>query len=238
MFSTKCFLLFPRAFVLTKCKTFGSYVHLSNHFDFIENFRLFLSSQHFRLLTYYTKTHEYIKCEDEEKEIENNKKCDDTLKKKESSAEITHNELRGKLTQRKKYRVGISKYGTEKLGEIVYVDIMYKINELVEKGECIATIESVKSVGDVYAPISGVITDVNTKIMEEVNFINKDPENEGWIIEIETDNVDEKEILNSEEYKRLREEEERLEELRAQQSETFHTDVQGKETIQNTTEKQ
>lgn len=171
-----------------------------------------------RLLTYYTKTHEYIKWKsDNESVVEGEcaeEQNDDSLQwKAKTENRFEHNENMKAQARGKKCRVGISKYGTKKLGEVVYVDIMHKINDRVEKGECIATVESVKSVGDVYTPIGGVVTNVNNKIVDEVNLINTDSEEEGWIIEMEVDNINEEEVLSLSEYKKLCEEEERLDKL-------------------------
>ncbi|EUD67176.1 hypothetical protein C922_02326 [Plasmodium inui San Antonio 1] len=147
-----------------------------------------------RFITYYTKSHEYIKINDEqltELKKKNNVKC----------------------------KIGISNYGTEKLGEIVYIDISHNINEYVKKGDCIATVESVKSVGDVYTPISGQIVDINDKIVDNVNLMNENSETDGWILELLTNDVNEKEIMSFSEYKKMCEEEEQREATKIQQNE-------------------
>ncbi|GAW81096.1 glycine cleavage system H protein [Plasmodium gonderi] len=147
-----------------------------------------------RFITYYTKSHEYIKINDENlKELKNknNVKC----------------------------KIGISNYGTEKLGEIVYIDIPHNINDYVKKGDCIATVESVKSVGDVYTPISGKIVDINNKIMDNVNLMNGNSEADGWIVELLTNDVNEKETMSFSEYKKICEEEQQKEEIKVQQNE-------------------
>lgn len=204
-------------FTSVKCTTFFRQVHRLNPF-FIFSKKCYNHIKKTQYLTYYTKTHEYIKWKDE-------KNCTSLELKKEETKEVKTNvEKKAKLKEGIKCRIGISKYGTEKLGEVVYVDIMHKINDKVKKGECIATIESVKSVGDVYTPIGGVITDVNKKIMDEVNLINIDSEEEGWLIEMEVDNINEKEVLNFSEYKKLCEEEERIKELQNEHNETNETD--------------
>lgn len=154
----------------------------------------FLNNYYKRLITYYTKTHEYIKIED------------------------------GNLNNRKdmtnvKCKIGISNYGTHKLGEIVYVDVAHNINDHVKKGDCIATIESVKSVGDVYTPVSGKIININNKIIDNVNLMNEQSEIDGWIMELETNQINEKEIMNISEYEKMCEEEEQNEEKKIQQNE-------------------
>ncbi|CRG96380.1 glycine cleavage H protein, putative [Plasmodium gallinaceum] len=158
-----------------------------------------------KFITYYTKTHEYIKINEENlKDLKNkNIKC----------------------------KIGISNYGTEKLGEIVYIDIIYNINDYVKKGDCIATIESVKSVGDVYTPISGKITNINNKIIDNINLMNKSSESDGWIIELLTNDIDEKEILDISEYKKICDEEEEKEETKIQQNEINSLEEKNKNKI-------
>lgn len=217
---------FPNAFASTKRRFFFRKLH---NWNFIFSKKGFIPCN-IRLLTYYTKTHEYIKwksCDEGvvEGECVKEKNGGNLRGKVKTEGKYVHNENMKTQTKGKKCRVGISKYGTEKLGEVVYVDIMHKINDRVEKGECIATVESVKSVGDVYTPIGGVVTDVNNKIMDEVNLINRDSEEEGWIIEMEVDDINEKEVLSLSEYKKLCEEEDRQERLQTEQIEqTGNTD--------------
>ncbi|KEG02264.1 glycine cleavage system H protein, putative [Plasmodium vinckei vinckei] len=149
---------------------------------------------HKQFITYYTKTHEYININEGEnlKELKNkNIKC----------------------------KIGISNYGTEKLGEIVYIDIINSVNDYVKKGDCIATIESVKSVGDVYTPVSGKIVDINKKIVDNINLMNENSETDGWIMELLTNDINENEILSMSEYKKMCDEEEVKEEKERQQNE-------------------
>ncbi|VWU50361.1 glycine cleavage system H protein [Hepatocystis sp. ex Piliocolobus tephrosceles] len=177
------------------------------------------SAKHF--ITYYTASHEYIKINDE------------NLKERKTNGDI-------------KCKIGISKYGTEKLGEIVFIDVTQKINDHVKKGDCIATIESVKSVGDVYTPISGKIININNQLIDNVNLINKNPESDGWIMELLAKDINETEIMDNSEYKQLCEKEEQNEETTLQQSEINYLkekkesklfDVKDIERIQNKEEK-
>ncbi|SBT35573.1 glycine cleavage system H protein, putative [Plasmodium ovale wallikeri] len=144
--------------------------------------------------TYYTKTHEYIRI-------------------KEGSV----NELKNKSGV--KCKIGISNYGTEKLGEIVYIDVTHNINDYVKKGDCIATIESVKSVGDVYTPISGKIININSELIDNINLMNENPESSGWIMELLTNDINDKEIMDISEYKKICQEEEQKEETTLKQNE-------------------
>ncbi len=79
---------------------------------------------------------------------------------------------------------GITDHAQEMLTDIVFVELPEK-GAHVEKGAQIGVVESVKAVSDVYAPVSGVIADVNTRLEESPELLNSDPYGEGWIFTIE-----------------------------------------------------
>jgi glycine cleavage system H protein len=79
--------------------------------------------------------------------------------------------------------VGISDYAQDALGDVVYVDLP-AIGRSVAAGESIAEVESTKSVNDVYAPISGVVTSVNEPLMDAPELVNSDPFGVGWFVTI------------------------------------------------------
>lgn len=79
--------------------------------------------------------------------------------------------------------VGISDYAQDALGDVVYVDLP-AVGRSVAAGESIAEVESTKSVNDVYAPISGVVTTVNEPLMEAPELVNSDPFGAGWFVTI------------------------------------------------------
>lgn len=79
--------------------------------------------------------------------------------------------------------VGISEYAQDALGDIVYVDLP-DVGRAVETGEGIAEVESTKSVNDVYAPISGVVTSVNELLIDAPELVNSDPFGTGWFVTI------------------------------------------------------
>jgi len=89
---------------------------------------------------------------------------------------------------------GITDHAQEMLTDIVFVELPEK-GTAVEKGQQVGVVESVKAVSDVYAPVSGVIAEVNTRLEESPELINNDPYGEGWIFTIE--------IKNSGEYDEL-----------------------------------
>lgn len=86
-----------------------------------------------------------------------------------------------------KGKVGISDYAQKSLGDIVYVE-MPELNRIVEAEEAVATIESVKAVSDIYAPVSGEIVAINEDIENEPEAVNNDPYGKGWIFEIKIAN--------------------------------------------------
>ena len=80
--------------------------------------------------------------------------------------------------------IGITDFAQGELGDIVYVDIAPDISGLT-MGESFGTIEAVKTVSDMYAPVSGKVLELNKKLNDEPQLDNTDPYGEGWIIKIE-----------------------------------------------------
>ena len=80
--------------------------------------------------------------------------------------------------------IGITDYAQGELGDIVFVDINPDLSEIV-MGETFGTIEAVKTVSDLYAPVSGKVIEINKKLNDEPQSVNTDPYGEGWIIKIE-----------------------------------------------------
>ena len=79
--------------------------------------------------------------------------------------------------------VGISDYAQDALGDVVYVDLP-DVGRIVEAGEVFAEVESTKSVNDVYAPVSGVVSAVNEPLLDTPELVNSDPFGEGWFVTI------------------------------------------------------
>ena len=90
--------------------------------------------------------------------------------------------------------VGITHYGQEKMGNIVYVELPEKGRE-VKKGESFSTLESVKAVFGVPSPVSGKITEVNKSLEDDPSLINKDPYNRGWLVKIKISDHSELDLL-------------------------------------------
>ena len=86
--------------------------------------------------------------------------------------------------------IGITGYAQEMLTDIVFVELP-QIGKNVAKGAPVAVVESVKSVSDVYSPVSGEVIAVNSKLEEEPALINQDAFGEGWIVKIRLENASE-----------------------------------------------
>jgi glycine cleavage system H protein len=97
--------------------------------------------------------------------------------------------------------IGITDFAQDQLGDIVYVEIDY---ENAEAGEPMGSIEAVKTVSDIIAPISGNIIDINHSLEDMPDQVNNDCYDTGWIARISIDNEDElANLLTAEEYKDL-----------------------------------
>jgi glycine cleavage system H protein len=79
--------------------------------------------------------------------------------------------------------VGITDYAQGQLGDIVFVELP-EIGALIEQGKDAAVVESVKAASDVYAPITGEITEVNPALEEDPALVNSAPEDEGWFFKM------------------------------------------------------
>ncbi len=99
--------------------------------------------------------------------------------------------------------VGITDFAQHELGDIVYVEVQPVGTEL-RKGEPLGTVEAVKTVADIYMPVSGKITAFNEQLEDHPELINQDPYGEGWIAKIEMTHPEElDELLTAEEYQAM-----------------------------------
>jgi glycine cleavage system H protein len=103
--------------------------------------------------------------------------------------------------------IGITFYAQEQLGDIVFVEYP-EVGSEVTADEPFGVVESVKTVSDLFAPLSGEVIKVNEALESSPELVNSDPYSEGWIIKIKLTNKEEKKnLLSSEEYSELLEEE-------------------------------
>lgn len=89
--------------------------------------------------------------------------------------------------------IGVTDFAQKQLTDIVFVELPEN-GKKVKAGKQMAVIESVKSVSDVFSPIDGEVIDVNEKLKESPEIINKDPYGEGWIVKVK---IGDKKVLNS-----------------------------------------
>jgi|TARA_B100002003_G_scaffold211584_1_gene208087 glycine cleavage system H protein len=99
--------------------------------------------------------------------------------------------------------IGITDYAQESLGDIVFVELP-KVGRLVNTGDQVGVVESVKAASDLFSPISGEIIEVNNELIKSPQLINNDPENSGWYMKIKLNNIEEsKKLMNFDEYKKI-----------------------------------
>lgn len=84
--------------------------------------------------------------------------------------------------------VGITDFAQGELGDIVYVEIE-TLNEKIEMGDVFGTVEAVKTVSDLFMPISGEVIELNEKLESEPELVNSDPYGDGWMVKIKIDNI-------------------------------------------------
>ena len=97
---------------------------------------------------------------------------------------------------------GVTEFAQRELGDIVYVDID-TIGDVLEREKVFGTIEAVKTVSDLFMPISGIVEEKNEELMNNPQLINESPYDKGWIIKIKNPNLVElKDLLSAEEYKK------------------------------------
>jgi glycine cleavage system H protein len=99
--------------------------------------------------------------------------------------------------------VGITAYAAGQLGDVVYVDLP-AVGTAVEAGGVIGEIESTKSVGELYAPVTGTISEVNDAVAATPELVNSDPLGEGWLVKVSFDELPS--LLDLAEYQALTQE--------------------------------
>jgi glycine cleavage system H protein len=96
--------------------------------------------------------------------------------------------------------VGVTRFAVDQLGDVTQVDLP-KEGETVKQGEIFGSVESVKAVSDLFAPLSGRIVKVNSPLADSPEYVNEEPYDEGWMIQIELTKPEEtKELMDAEAY--------------------------------------
>ncbi|HEV2817311.1 MAG TPA: glycine cleavage system protein GcvH [Allosphingosinicella sp.] len=97
--------------------------------------------------------------------------------------------------------VGITDFAQGQLGDVVFVEVPEAGRTVSQGGEA-AVVESVKAASDVYAPVSGVVTEGNQAVVDEPSLVNTDPEGEGWFFRLTlSDNHELGGLMNADQYK-------------------------------------
>ena len=103
-------------------------------------------------------------------------------------------------SEQDKVRVGISDYAQDQLGDIVFVELP-QAGVRIEKGKELGTVESVKTVSELYMPVSGEVLSFNAALEDAPELLNDDPYGAGWMIEVKPDNPAELDsLLNKQAY--------------------------------------
>ena len=99
--------------------------------------------------------------------------------------------------------VGITDFAQKELGDIVYVEVE-TLDQTLDKDEVFGTVEAVKTVSDLFLPLSGEIIEFNDSLETTPEKVNSDPYGEGWMVKVKISNPsEESELLSSEQYKEL-----------------------------------
>jgi glycine cleavage system H protein len=97
--------------------------------------------------------------------------------------------------------IGVTDHAQEQLGDVVFVEVETE-GESLDKSEAFGSIEAVKTVSDVYMPISGEVLEFNEKLEDAPDLINKDPYGDGWIIKVKiTDPSEVEALMDADAYK-------------------------------------
>ncbi len=96
--------------------------------------------------------------------------------------------------------IGISQHAADQMGDVVYVELP-QIGKAYSKDEEFGVVESVKAVSSLYSPVSGIVSAVNTELLEHPEWVNSDPYGKGWMLKLEMTNSEELDrILSQEQY--------------------------------------
>ena len=90
--------------------------------------------------------------------------------------------------------IGVTSFAADQLGDVVAVELPEE-GDKVTKGEVFGSVESVKAVADLFAPVTGTVSRVNTPLNDSPEYVNEDPFDEGWMIEVEMSDPEEAEEL-------------------------------------------
>ena len=96
--------------------------------------------------------------------------------------------------------IGITEFAQGELGDIVFVELP-EVGEKISKDDPFGSLESVKAVSDIFAPISGSVVEINDDLKENPETVNEDPYGDGWMIKVQMTDLDElKDLMSSQDY--------------------------------------
>jgi glycine cleavage system H protein len=99
--------------------------------------------------------------------------------------------------------IGITAFAQGELGDIVYVDVD-TLDEVIEEGEVFGSVEAVKTVSDLFMPLTGEVIEFNEALEDDPEFVNSDPYGKGWIIKLKiSDSTQIENLLDAEAYEEL-----------------------------------
>ncbi|MBB6450257.1 glycine cleavage system H protein [Geomicrobium halophilum] len=105
-----------------------------------------------------------------------------------------------------KVRIGITTFAQSELGDIVFVELP-EVGDELEVNEPFGSVESVKTVSELYAPVSGKVVEVNEELDDSPEFVNESPYEKAWMVVVEPSNRDELDnLMSAEEYDKLTDE--------------------------------
>ncbi len=99
--------------------------------------------------------------------------------------------------------VGITDFAQNQLGEIVYIDVQ-TVGETIQNGQVFGTVEAVKTVSDLFIPVTAEVLELNEALEDQPELVNTDPYGDGWIIRVAPENISDLDsLLSAEEYRQL-----------------------------------
>jgi len=99
--------------------------------------------------------------------------------------------------------VGITDHAQSELGDIIFIEFP-EINDIIERMEPFGTIEAVKTVADLFAPLNGKIVEINEALEDSPELVNSDPYGKGWIVKVSVDKLNQlNDLLSSKNYEKL-----------------------------------
>ncbi|MCM3612451.1 glycine cleavage system protein GcvH [Planococcus sp. MERTA32b] len=102
-----------------------------------------------------------------------------------------------------KARIGITHFAQAELGDIVFVELP-QVGDELKKNEPFGSVESVKTVSELYAPISGKVVEVNSELEDSPEFVNESPYEQAWMVVIEAPSEDEmSDLMDADQYKEM-----------------------------------